>query len=196
MDELIPLQPQTINGNAVETVNAEELHKFLEVRSKFADWIKNRISEYDFVENQDFVSFSENLEKPQGGRPSQEYYISLDMAKELSMVERNEKGREARKYFIECEKQQAKALKALSTVTLDLSSNLVVYKDNDFYLSSLNIAKELDKRHSNILRDIEQEISQLKSESADFSIILNGFKEITYLGQQPRPKGRGLQKPS
>ena len=102
MNELIPLQPQTINGNAVETVNAKELHEFLEVRSKFADWIKNRISEYDFVENQDFVTFSKNLEK---GRPRLEYALTLDMAKELSMVERNEKGKQARKYFIECEKK-------------------------------------------------------------------------------------------
>ena len=102
MNELIPLQPQTINGNAVETVNAKELHEFLEVRSKFADWIKNRISEYDFVENQDFVTFSKNLEK---GRPRLEYALTLDMAKELSMLERNEKGKQARKYFIECEKK-------------------------------------------------------------------------------------------
>ena len=104
------------------------------------------------------------------------------------MVERNDKGKEARRYFIECEKQQAQALKALSTVTLDLSSNLVVYKDDDFYLSSLNIAKELGKRHSNILRDIEQEVSQLKSESADFSPILEGFKEIAYLDEQGKPR--------
>ena len=102
MSELIPLQPQTINGNAVETVNARELHAFLEVRSKFADWIKNRISEYDFTVNQDFTTVSKNLEN--GGR-SIDYYITLDMAKELSMVERNEQGKQARKYFIECEKR-------------------------------------------------------------------------------------------
>ena len=105
MNELIPLHSQTIDGNAVETVSARELHTFLEVNTKFADWIKNRINEYDFVENQDFISFSENLEKPTGGRPSQEYFITLDMAKELSMVERNDKGKQARRYFIECEKK-------------------------------------------------------------------------------------------
>ena len=102
MNELIPLQPQTINGNAVETVNAKELHEFLEVRSKFADWIKNRISEYDFTVNQDFTTVSKNLEN--GGR-SIEYYITLDMAKELAMVERTEKGKQARQYFIECERK-------------------------------------------------------------------------------------------
>ena len=102
MNELIKLQLQTINGNAVETVSARELHGFLGVSSKFADWIKNRISEYDFVESQDFLTVSKNLEN--GGR-SIEYYITLDMAKELSMVERNDKGKQARRYFIECEKK-------------------------------------------------------------------------------------------
>ena len=102
MTQLIPLQPQTINGNAVETVNARELHAFLEVRSKFADWIKNRISEYDFTVNQDFTTVSKFLEN--GGR-SIDYYITLDMAKELAMVERTEKGKQARQYFIECERK-------------------------------------------------------------------------------------------
>ena len=105
MHELIPLHSQTIDGNAVETVSARELHAFLEVGRDFSNWVKGRISEYDFVENQDFVVFAKIGENPNGGRPSQEYYITLDMAKELSMVERNEKGKQARKYFIECEKR-------------------------------------------------------------------------------------------
>ena len=105
MNELIPLHSQTIDGNAVETVNARELHTFLGVQTRFNDWITTRISEYEFVENQDYVRFTENSVKPQGGRPSIEYYTTLDMAKELAMVERNEKGKQARKYFIECERK-------------------------------------------------------------------------------------------
>lgn len=88
-----------------QAVNARELHAFLKSRQDFSTWIKNRIADYDFVENQDFVVFHKNMENPQGGRPSIEYAITLDMAKELSMVERNEQGRQARKYFIECEKR-------------------------------------------------------------------------------------------
>ena len=76
------------NFHSPKLGSAKELHEFLEVRSKFADWIKNRISEYDFTVNQDFTTVSKNLEN--GGR-SIDYYITLDMAKELSMVERNEK---------------------------------------------------------------------------------------------------------
>ena len=105
MNELIKLQSQTINGNAVETVNARELHTFLEVQTRFNDWIAARINEYEFIENQDFVSFTGNSVKPKGGRPSREYYITLDMAKELAMIENNEQGRKVRRYFIECEKK-------------------------------------------------------------------------------------------
>ena len=94
-----------MNSNTVDTVSARELHTFLEVQTRFNDWIAARINEYEFIENQDFVSFTENSAKPKGGRPSREYYITLDMAKELSMVERNDKGRQARRYFIECEKK-------------------------------------------------------------------------------------------
>ena len=102
MNELIKLQPQPINGTPTETVSARELHTFVGSKRQFADWIKNRIEKYGFVENVDYVTFSQNCEK---GRPSQEYFITLDMAKQLAMVENNEKGMQVRKYFIECEKK-------------------------------------------------------------------------------------------
>lgn len=105
MNDLILLRQRTIGNELVETVNARELHSFLEVQTRFNDWIATRISEYDFVENQDYVRFTENPVKPQGGRPSMGYFITLGMAKELAMVERNKKGKQARKYFIECEER-------------------------------------------------------------------------------------------
>ena len=110
MNELIELQSQTINGNTIETVSARELHSFLESKQQFATWIKNRISEYDFQENQDFIWVSQKNETQRadgqiGVAVSNEYYITLDMAKELAMVERNDKGKQARQYFIECERK-------------------------------------------------------------------------------------------
>jgi phage anti-repressor protein len=98
MKELIKVTQNDLG----KVVSAKELHEFLEVKSKFAEWIQRRISEYGFVDNQDFTTYSENSEK---GRPNIQYAISLDMAKELAMVERNEKGKEARQYFIACEKE-------------------------------------------------------------------------------------------
>ena len=105
MNELIPLQPQTIDGNAVETVSARELHAFLESKQDFSTWIKNRIKKYGFVENQDFAVLRKKMEREIGGTTRIEYYISIDMAKELAMVERNEKGNQSRQYFIDCERK-------------------------------------------------------------------------------------------
>ena len=102
MQELIKIST-TENGSQV--VSARELHKFLESKQQFADWIKDRIDKYGFIENQDFEVFQNFMKNPNGGRPLKEYALTLDMAKELAMVEGNEKGRQARRYFIECEKK-------------------------------------------------------------------------------------------
>lgn len=101
--ELIKIE----TNNGKQTVNARELHAFLEVGKDFSTWLKDRIDQYGFVENQDFIIFPEIGENSSGikrGRPSKEYHISIDMAKELAMVERNDKGKQARQYFIECER--------------------------------------------------------------------------------------------
>lgn len=88
-----------------QAVSARELHFFLESRKDFSSWIKDRISKYGLIENVDFEVFTNLGENPQGGRPLTEYALSVDSAKELSMVEGNEKGKQARLYFIETEKE-------------------------------------------------------------------------------------------
>ncbi|ASK27131.1 hypothetical protein BG910_04700 [Neisseria chenwenguii] len=102
---LIPVFSGKLSDSETLLCDARKLHGFLQVSSRFNDWIKNRINEYGFQENQDFLSFTKNSVKPKGGRAATEYHITLDMAKELAMVERNEQGRAARRYFIECEKK-------------------------------------------------------------------------------------------
>lgn len=85
-------------------VSARELHNFLEVKTVFADWIQ-RMIQYGFTENQDFTVFLKNEKNPKGGRSLKEFAITLDMAKEISMIQRSKKGKQARQYFIECEKK-------------------------------------------------------------------------------------------
>ena len=101
MVKIINITKAAINNEEVNAVNARDLWKQLGSRQEFANWIKGRISEYGFEEGRDFLT---NLSKS-FGRPSKEYIISLDMAKELAMVENNTKGREIRRYFIKVEKQ-------------------------------------------------------------------------------------------
>lgn len=102
MGVLLNLSQREIGGELIQTVDARELHAFLESKQDFSTWVKNRIDQYGFIDGQDFTTI---LGKSSGGRPSIDYALSIDMAKELSMVERNEKGRQARQYFIECERQ-------------------------------------------------------------------------------------------
>ncbi|EHX8244032.1 antA/AntB antirepressor family protein [Escherichia coli] len=103
--QLIPVFNGTISNETTLLVNARDLHTFLDVGKRFASWIVERIAEYGFVENQDIMIISQVREKIGRGRPAKDYHLTLDTAKELAMVERNEKGRQIRRYFIECEKK-------------------------------------------------------------------------------------------
>ncbi len=106
MSELLKIESKNFSsGQKVQTVNARELHAFLGIGKDFSTWIKDRIEQYEFVESQDFEVFPDFGENSKGGRPTKEYAIILDMAKELAMVERNDKGKQARQYFIECERR-------------------------------------------------------------------------------------------
>lgn len=83
------------------TVSARDLHDALEVQTRFNDWFP-RMREYGFSEGTDF--YSEMSKTSDGGRPSVDYQISIDMAKEICMIQRTEKGKEVRRYFLDLEK--------------------------------------------------------------------------------------------
>ncbi|HHF3866719.1 antA/AntB antirepressor family protein [Haemophilus influenzae] len=102
---LIPVFNGLIQNQPVQLCNARELHAFVESKQQYTDWIKNRINEYGFIQDEDYLVITERT----NGRPRKEYHITLDMGKELGMVERNERGRQIRQYFIRCERK----LKAL-----------------------------------------------------------------------------------
>ena len=105
--ELIPISKR---GEQEQWVDARTLHLFLESKQEFANWIKNRIDDFSFIEGRDFVI---SLSKSTGGRNATDYTITLDMAKELAMLERNEKGKAARQYFIAAEKELRRIQTAL-----------------------------------------------------------------------------------
>jgi phage anti-repressor protein len=111
MKELIPIHHTIVKNETVPTVNARELHRFMDIGRVFPAWITGRIEYVGYEEDRDYVKgfFPVLEETPNGGRPRVEYYLTLDMAKELCMMERNEMGRLARKYFIKCEKEVKKA---------------------------------------------------------------------------------------
>lgn len=123
-DGLIPIYT---NENDQRIVNARELYSFLEVRKDFSNWIKDRIKKYDFIEG---VDYSPILAKSNGGRPSTEYLLTIDTAKEIAMVQNNDKGREIRRYFIEIEKKyHAEQFKLLEEVK-KMNRDLLIYDFN------------------------------------------------------------------
>ncbi|WP_375689161.1 antA/AntB antirepressor family protein [Bartonella sp. AP57NXGY] len=123
MNTLIEIKEQIIDQEIVQTVNARDLHAFLEAKRDFSNWIKDRITRYNFIEGEDFVK-TQDLRSPNLASAKSRaviainYYLTLDRAKELSMLENNQKGREARLYFIECEKR----VKQVVTPQIDYSS--------------------------------------------------------------------------
>ncbi|EFD9458437.1 phage antirepressor Ant, partial [Escherichia coli] len=86
--QLIPVFNGTIDNETTLLVNARGLHSFLGVGKRFASWITERIAEYGFVENQDYMIISQVREKIGRGRPAKDYHLTLGTAKELAMVER------------------------------------------------------------------------------------------------------------
>lgn len=155
-NELIPVY-QTDTGERI--VDGRELHEFLKVGKDFTTWMKDRIEKYGFVEGEDYSPISGNI--PEGrGKPRTDYILKLDIAKELAMVENNEQGRKARRYFIEVEKklksittpsymiedpveraqrwiEEAKERKALQTKSLMLEQRVAEYEPKISYLDRI-----------------------------------------------------------
>lgn len=104
MNELIKTFKQNDGSVAVD---GRDLHDFLEVETPYTKWI-DRMMEYGFAENVDFSVFDKNVHDNTafgGVRKIKDHALTLDMAKELSMIQRTEKGKQARQYFIAMEKQ-------------------------------------------------------------------------------------------
>ena len=96
--ELIPVHTNPDGGKAVM---GRDLHEFLEVKANYMEWFP-RMVEYGFIAGQDFLP---KMGESTGGRPRTDHIISLGMAKEISMIQRTERGKQARQYFIECERR-------------------------------------------------------------------------------------------
>ncbi|WP_208434679.1 antA/AntB antirepressor family protein [Bartonella taylorii] len=152
MDNPITITNNTINEESVQTVNARELHAFLEVGKHFSTWINDRINKYNLVENQDFVCFPILGSKGRGGHNRKDYHLTLSVAKELSMLENNKKGKQARQYFIECERRA----KQVVTPQIDYSSPQVM-------LGVLTHLKNENERKDIIIADLKPKAMALES---------------------------------
>lgn len=164
MNELLKIN--TTDSERI-TVSARDLHEALEVKTQFKDWFP-RMCEYGFEDGKDFCSF---LSESTGGRPSQDAQITVDMAKEIAMLQRTEKGKEVRKYFIQIEKEwnspervMARALtianKTIETLKIENSElkpkadyfdNLV---ERNLLTNFRDTAKELGLRQTDLINNL------------------------------------------
>lgn len=145
-------------------VMGRELHEFLEVETRYNDWFK-RMCEYDFTENIDFYSFLSKTSD--NGRPKQDHKLTIEMAKEICMLQRSEKGKIARQYFIQLEKDwnspekvMARALRIAENQIKSLSilnSQLTV--DNNIMKPKAEYFDELVDR--NLLTNFRETAKQL-----------------------------------
>ena len=181
----------TTNESGVNCVSARELHEGLEVKRDFTTWIKGRITKYNFEENTDYIVFTKMGENPQGGRPQQDYIITVDMAKELCMVENNDLGRKFRKYFIACEKklqevQQPKQMsdmeilsravlisqEQIKQLTAELNEKTEFIDDiNDCF--TFTEVKQLNKQLLRDRKDIVLNTAELNKTAAELGIPVN-----------------------
>lgn len=120
----IEIKPAQIGGALTETVSAKLLHSALGVKTSFLKWIQRRIEECGYSQDVDFRAISKKVQNESWFGPrtiTEDYLLTIDMAKELCMLERNDKGRQFRRYFIERERdaiEKGRQLELLATEML------------------------------------------------------------------------------
>jgi phage anti-repressor protein len=146
-----------------QVVSARELWQFLNVGRHFNSWIKGRIEKYDFIENEDFIIVSlitqNGVIKKGGDRKSLDYILSLDMAKELAMIENNPAGRAVRRYFIQCEKKYRKFLDEKHSKEIQ---SLQENDSSEFYLKKIEALENNYKEVQKFIEELYEESELLK----------------------------------
>lgn len=141
-------------NSEIPTVSGRELHKALEINSNYTTWFK-RMCEYGFTENVDFKTCFPNLESEcYGGQNKIDHEITLDMAKEICMIQRTEKGRMCRQYFIEIDKAWNNP-EAVLARALQITQNKLEIIQNENVILTKAIAEQKPKveYHDNVLNN-------------------------------------------
>lgn len=180
---LIPVAARDIDGVTVQTCSARDLHKFLEIQTAFKDWINRRVADYKFLEGVDYLIVKSERQVPhQGGMRSttiSEFYLSIGMGKELAMVERTQRGKEVRQYFIECERRASAQVKPLTQgeILLAQCQMLVEQERRVAALETANV------EHADKIKRIEAKQQAFEEGSKFFTVVgyavWRGFPAVT-----------------
>lgn len=187
MQELIKIEIR----DGKQLVSGRELHKFLENNERFSKWWERMIS-YGFIKDKDFTSVQKSTVVNNGAKKEiGDYLMKISMAKELSMLQRNEKGKQARLYFIECEeKLKAKlpqtyleALKELVKVEeakLQLENRVNNLIHSKKLYTTTEIAKELGFKSANVL-NLKLEEDKVQYKVNDTWVLTSKYAENDYV---------------
>ena len=163
-------------------INARELHEKLGNKRKFADWIKQRIEQYGFNENEEFFKHHNFVKVGNLKRPQIDYYTTIDMAKELCMVENNVIGKKLRRYFIEVEKRFRSIIESPQNIFDVMRVALNQIEENENKLKNIENKTQKNTDDIKLVKDLteknESEISKNKNE------IINIKKKIDVIIQK------------
>ena len=182
MQNIIKVTKNEIGNAELNSVNARDIHNYLQVKTRFNDWINRAITKYDFKENIDFYSF---LSKT-SGRPEKEYIVTMDMAKELAMLENNPKGKETRKYFIDCEKKlnsnSANIEKYFELFSNGFNSLTKAMENQQIQINNLtNVVMNLSKQNSCDITQNEQSNKKVIKNNVEIKIGEKALLILDYL---------------
>lgn len=173
-NDLVPVY-ETSTGEKV--VYGSELHEVLEVKSNYRDWIRNRLNDCEAVENEDFEAAK--ILAP-SGQNKKDHIIKLDTAKEMAMLERNEKGKQVRRYFIQIEKKYKE--NPLDNLSTELKAVIVVDK------RVTQVEQRIEKLENNMTVSHEQ-IQTIKNRvNKKITDILGGYESNAYNDKHLRGK--------
>ncbi len=184
MNDLININ---YDGSDRPTVMGRELHAALEVKTAYKDWFP-RMCEYGFTEGEDFCSF---LSESTGGRPATDHQLTIDMAKEICMIQRSEKGSFFRKYFIKVEEAwnspemiMKRALEIANSRVKELQISVAsLTVDNEIMRPKAEYFDELVDR--NLLSGIRETAKELKVKQ---NVFVNFLLEKKYLYRDKKGK--------
>lgn len=170
MNELINV---TLNENHEPVVSGRQLHETLGVKTRYNDWF-NRMTEFGFTENEDYLAITQKRVTAQGNATNQtDHIIKLDMAKEIAMIQRTNKGKEVRKYFIQVEKDFNSPEKIMARALLMADKKI----------------KLLESQNENLLIELEE-----ANKNADYLDLILQTKDSLTITQTAQDYGISARK--
>lgn len=169
--EIIPIADR----NGQQAVNARHLYLWLGIKKQFTQWMETQIKRCDLSENVDYEVFNQEVKNPSGGRPSTDYALSLNAAKEISMMSQTEKGKQARRYFIECERiAKQKYTPALPTTYKEALTQLLASVEQNEKLQLENEKLQGDVRTQQTINSVlSAEVEELQPKGRIYDKVMN-----------------------